>query len=83
MSHEKLPKAVQEAKERDDKKALSRMGHKGGVHAGIKNALKAEERENERKELIREQAELYTLTSDRLDGDVLPPDPNTLTSFEE
>ena len=61
------PKKVQEARIAGDRKALQRMGQRGGEHTAIRKELHKEELE----EIAAEQAKLYKLTDE---GDVLPPE---------
>ncbi|MBI5405493.1 hypothetical protein HY972_00430 [Candidatus Kaiserbacteria bacterium] len=74
------PKEVRRAILADDRGALSAMGKKGAEQANINRVFRKAAKERVVKELIREQAPIYSVGPG---GDVLPPDQKVLEALSE
>ncbi len=74
MNERPPPKQVQEARYRDDHKALSAMGRKGAKVAAENRELRKILKQEMIDEAAREQAKFLSLSPE---GDVLPPEPDT------
>ncbi len=77
--NEKPPKQVQEARYRDDRKALSAMGRKGAKVAAENRELQRILKQEMIDEAARAQAKLLSISPE---GDVLPPEPDTTDEKE-
>jgi hypothetical protein len=68
---ERKPEQVSDAQKRNDPEALSAMGTKGGIHAGLMNADRKQQKEKDLNAFFEKQAEIYQVNDE---GDVLPPE---------
>ena len=55
------------------------MGAKGGIHAGLMNADRKEQKEKDLEAFLAKQEQIYKINDE---GDVLPPDPKDIDSFK-
>jgi hypothetical protein len=73
------PEHVRKAQVTGDAEALSHMGARGGINAGL---LKADRRQQQEKDLqahLAQQEQLYHISDE---GDILPPDPEIEGTFK-
>lgn len=75
---ERKPEAVREAQRKTDAEALAHMGARGGIHAGLMNADRKSKQEQDLDAFMARQEQIYRID----EGDVLPPDPKIVESFE-
>ena len=65
------PKEVSDAQREQKTKALSAMGTKGGINAGLLNADRRNQTKEDMERYMAAQAQIYTMNDE---GDILPPD---------
>jgi hypothetical protein len=66
------PGDVRDAQKRGDSDALTAMGTKGGIHAGLMNADRKNQKDKDLDAFLAKQNAIFHINDE---GDVLPPNP--------